>query len=203
MLSEMRDPAYARINPRHETPALITEAGLPLTETMAIAAWVEARDVDRRISFDPANPEADRMHQLMGFLNTGFTGAFTPHWAALEMEPPEPEMQAHLRRFGQAAVIGRHDRLEEMIGTRPYLAGDHPTLADALLVGVARWLDFHEIAPRNRWPRLAALRQRLEADPGVIYASALESGEEAKGSGACRAHLTLAEATDLIGRKAA
>src|SRR5690606_35720572 len=74
MLGEMRDPAYARINARHETPAFITEEGRPLTETMAIAAWLEARDPERRISFDPGSPEADRMHQLMAFLNTGFTG---------------------------------------------------------------------------------------------------------------------------------
>ena len=66
MLGEMRDPSYARINARHETPVLITDAGRVLTETMAIAAWLEARDSERRISFAPLSPEADRMHQLIG-----------------------------------------------------------------------------------------------------------------------------------------
>ena len=47
MLGEMRDPSYARINARHETPVLITDAGQVLTETMAIAAWLEARDSER------------------------------------------------------------------------------------------------------------------------------------------------------------
>jgi hypothetical protein len=42
MLGEMRDASYARINARHETPVLITDAGRALTETMAIAAWFEA-----------------------------------------------------------------------------------------------------------------------------------------------------------------
>jgi glutathione S-transferase len=91
MLGEMREPSYARVNARHETPALITDDGRPLTETMAIAAYLEARDTERRISFDPRSAEADRMHQLMAFLNTGFTGAFSPLWAALEMEPPDPD----------------------------------------------------------------------------------------------------------------
>jgi glutathione S-transferase len=54
MLGEMRDPRYARINARHETPALITDAGRVLTETMAIAGWLEARDGGRRISFRAA-----------------------------------------------------------------------------------------------------------------------------------------------------
>ena len=53
MLGEMREPSYARINARHETPVLITDAGAPLSETMAIAAWLEARDDERRISFAP------------------------------------------------------------------------------------------------------------------------------------------------------
>ena len=105
MLGEMREPSYARLNARHETPALITDDGRVLTETMAIAAWLEARDTERRISFDPRSPEADRMHQLMAFLNTGFTGAFSPLWVALEMSEPEPEFQEALRRQGRQ---GRH-----------------------------------------------------------------------------------------------
>ena len=64
MLGEMRDPSYKRINPRVETPALITDQGDVLTETMAIAAWLEVRDTGRRISFEPLSREADRMHQL-------------------------------------------------------------------------------------------------------------------------------------------
>lgn len=32
MLGEMRTPAYARLNPRYETPVLITSDGRPLTE---------------------------------------------------------------------------------------------------------------------------------------------------------------------------
>ncbi|MFN3514042.1 MAG: glutathione S-transferase family protein [Phenylobacterium sp.] len=199
MLGEMREAAYARINARHETPALITDEGRALTETMAIAAWLEARDAERRISFDSRSPEADRMHQLMAFVNTGFTGAFGPLWAALEMDPPEPERQAHLRAFGRAAVIERHDKLEAMVGEGPYLVGDRPTLADAILVGVARWLEFHEVAEVARWPRLAALRQRLEADPAVVFARAVEAGETPRGSGVCLGHVPLAEVIERFG----
>ena len=43
MFGEMRDPAYRRINPRVETPALIDDQGQVLTETTAIAAWLECR----------------------------------------------------------------------------------------------------------------------------------------------------------------
>jgi len=199
MLGEMRDPSYARLNPRHETPVLITDDGRALSETMAIAAWLEARDIDRRISFDPLSPEADRMHLLMGFVNTGFTAAFTPLWAALEMESPNPAMQTAMREFGRAWVIGRHDRLEQMIGDTPFLVGSRPTLADGILIGVARWLDYHQVDDPKRWPRLAALRRRIEADPAVQFALAVEDGQTPAGSGAMLGQVTLAQVIDQFG----
>lgn len=199
MLGEMREPSYARINARHETPALITDAGRPLTETMAIAAWLEARDSARRISFEPRSPEADRMHQLMAFINTGFTGAFTPLWAALEMENPDPELQETLRRFGRELVINRHNQLEAMIGDTPFLVGERPSLADGVLIGVARWLDFHGVAEPERWPKLMAVRRRIEADPAVIYATAIENGEHPSGSGAHLGPVPLAEVIERFG----
>ncbi len=193
MLGEMREPPYKRINQRVETPVLITDQGRPLTETMAIAAYLEARDTERRISFDPLSPEADRMHQLMGFLNTGFTGAFTPLWVALELPEPDPDFEAALRRFGRERVIERHDRLEEMLDDGPWLVGGKRSLADGLLAGVARWLEYHEVADLSRWPKLQALRQRVEADPAVVFAAALENGETPSGSGAFKGHVPLAE----------
>lgn len=199
MLSEMREPAYARINPRIETPALVTDKGAVLTESMAIAAWLEARDTGRRISFDPLTREADRMHQLMAFINTGFTAAFAPLWAAMEMASPDPVMQSALRKWGVERVIQRHDKMEEMIGDARFLIADHPTLADGFLIGVARWLDFHKVADGGRWPKLDALRRRIEADPAVIYASALEQGETQPGNGACVGRVRLADVIEQFG----
>lgn len=201
MFNEMRDPTYKRINPRAETPALVTDQGHVLTETMAIAAWLEARDTERRISFDILSTEADRMHQLMAFINTGFTGAFSPLWAALEMQPPQPAMQAALKGWGSEGVIERHDRMEEMIGATSFLVADFPTLADGILIGVARWLDFHQVADRSRWPKLAALRARIEAEPAVIYAMHLEDGKMHTGNGACRGHVNLSDVIDKFGAR--
>jgi len=200
MFGEMREPSYARINPRHETPAFVTDEGELLTETMAIAAWLEARDADRRISFAPRSREAARMHQLMAFVNTGFTGAFSPLWAAMEMETPDPATQSALREVGRAAVVDRHDKLEGLIDGTTYLLGDRPTLADALLVGVARWLDFHAVADKDRWPKLAALRRRIEADPAVVHATALEEGGTSPGTGACVGHEALFDVINRFGR---
>jgi glutathione S-transferase len=37
-----------------------------------------------------------------------------------------------------------------MIGDERFLVADRPTLADGVLIGVARWLDFHAAAKRDR-----------------------------------------------------
>ena len=42
MLADMKTDAYGRLNDRQETPVLITDDGRVLTETMAIARWLEA-----------------------------------------------------------------------------------------------------------------------------------------------------------------
>lgn len=199
MFGDMRDPAYKRLNRRVETPAFITDRGEILTETMAIAAWLEARDLERRVSFDPLSANADRAHQLMAFINTGYTAAFSPFWAAMEMEEANPALQSALTAWGREAVIHRHDKLEEMIENTAYLVGDHPTLADGILIGVARWLDFHQVAEPSRWPKLQALRTRIEAQPAVIYAQALENGEQPQVSGACRGHVSLSEVVERFG----
>jgi glutathione S-transferase len=87
-----------------------------------------------------------------------------------------------------------------MIEARTFLLGNRPTLADAVLIGVARWLDFHGVAEKGRWPKLAALRKRLEADPAVIYATDLESGKTNPGTGACVGHIELAAFIERFGR---
>lgn len=199
MLGEMREPAYRRINPRVETPVLICDDGRTLTETLAIAHWLAARDAAHRVSFAPLTPEADRMNQLMGFINTGFTGAFGPLWVATEAPPSDPVALATLVELGRTGVVKRHDQLEQIIGDTPYLMGDHPTLADGLLVGVARWLEVLDVADRDRWPRLSALRARLEADPAVVFATQIEAGEPASGTGACLGHVPLAKVIDRFG----
>src|SRR4051812_43243823 len=142
MLRVMKTDAYARLNARCETPVLITDDGRVLTETMAIALWIEARDTGRRVSFAQGTAESDRMHQLMAFVNSSFTPAFSPLWTALEMNVPNPPLQSMLREFGQRQVLHRHQQLESMIDESPFLLGERPTLADAVLAGVARWLEF-------------------------------------------------------------
>jgi glutathione S-transferase len=191
MPNDMLTDAYGRLNGRRETPVLITEDGA-LTETMAIALWLEARDREQRISFDPGSPRADRLRQYMGFLNSSFTSAFSPLWTALEIKGVSDEFRETLRAYGRAAVTKRHQQLEAMIGDSRYLLGDRPTLADAMFV--ARWAHFHQAIDSADFPRLRALKERLEGDPAFSFAKAIEDGKPASSSGAMKGLVPLDEA---------
>jgi glutathione S-transferase len=202
MLSEMRSDAYLHLNGRQETPVLITNEGL-LTETMAIALWLETRDDERRISFTPGTRPADQLHQYIAFLNTGFTGAFAPPWVTLEAKDASDDYRNALRQLGCTAVAKRHNQLEAMIGDSNYLMGDQPTLADAVFAGVARWVDFHQAIDLKNYPRIRALRERLEADPAFRFALAIEDGRPATGSGAMKGMVSLDEVLKANGALAA
>lgn len=193
MLADMKTPAYTRLNGRQETPALITEDGRVLTETMAIAGWLADRDAERRISFDPGTSEADRMRQLMAYVNTGFTAAFSPLWFAMENPGEDKAFLEQLALYGRRSVTERHRKLEAMIGDDDFLVGDSLSLADTTLIGVARWAQFHQAVEPDAYPKLAALRTRIEAHPSVRFAQAIEDGETPAGAVAFRGHVPLTE----------
>ena len=107
-------------------------------------------------------------------------------WVALEAKDATEEERETLRKFGRSFVAQRHDQLDTMIGDSDYLLGDKPTLADAIFAGVARWADFHQAINPQDYPRILALRQRIEADPAFRFALAIEDGKPAIGTGAMR-----------------
>ena len=86
-----------------------------------------------------------------------------------------------------------------MIGDTDFLVGDRLTLADTTLIGVARWAEFHQAIDGAAYPKLAALRRRIEADANVRYAQAIEDGETPAGSGACLGQIPLADVIKRFG----
>lgn len=170
-----RPAAFLAINPRGEVPVLIDAEGQVLTETLAIARWIENRDDARRVSFAPGSRDALRMWELASFLNTGFTGAFVPFWAAMEAPHLTTEQREFLRSFGTGLVRKRHEQLEAMLGEGPWLVGERRSLADAILLGVGRWVEFHEVFDVADYPRIAAVRAHIEKDAVAQAAARLES----------------------------
>lgn len=199
MPSDMLSDLYARINPVQETPVLLLEDGTAISESAAILQNIATRGVDRGLGFKQGTREYDRLNQVIAYLNTTYFSAFIPLWRAYEMEE-NPPVQNVLRQVGRDAVAKAHAQLESMLAGSEWLVGSRRSLADAYFIGLSRWAAYHRVAEPGKYPRLERLIDRLESDPAVVFAHAIEEERLATSSGGFRGHVTLEE---LSGRLAA
>ncbi len=193
MPEEVTTEAFAVINPVGETPALRTPDGRHIAESAAILNHIAARGIGHGLGFVQGSPEFDSFNQVLGFLNTSFFSAFAPLWFALEYVN-DPAVAKTLQDYGRRQVTKAHANLESMLEGRDWLLGDKPSVADAYFAGIARWNDFHQVLDRNDYPRVARLYDRLQQDPAVKFAHAIEEGHDARSAGGFLGHVTLDEA---------
>lgn len=191
MPEDMQSDLYARFNPVRETPVLLLENGVALAESAAILSNIAARAPDR-LGYPAGTIEYERLNQMLAFLNTTFFSAFSPLWAAYEMEE-NPPVQSVLRDQGRKLVAKAHGQLDAMLEGRDWLVGPRRSVADAYLTGLARWAQYHEAVDQAAYPNLSRLLQKLDADPAVIFAREIEAGDQPQGSGAFRGHVRLEE----------
>ncbi|EJZ22177.1 glutathione S-transferase [Rhizobium sp. Pop5] len=188
---------YKRINAVGETPSLLLEDGRTISESMAILHHIGARAIGTGLGFAQGAEEFDRLNQMLAFLNTTFFKAFGPLWYAFE-HPLEPQQKQAITAYGMAAVEKAHHTLERLLGGREWLLGNGPSLADAYFVGIARWNDFHKVVDRRQFPGLRGLYERMQEQPAVRFAHAIEHRQEARSSGGFLGEVDLADAFCLL-----
>ncbi len=192
MLATPKDERYARINPRHLTPTLLLESGEALGESLAILNNIAARDLGRRLGFLQGTREFDRLNSVLAFLHMELHGAFSPAWTAFKLPADAAKEKEMLRALARKKAAESYARLETMLSGHEWLAGDTRTIADAYLVGVARWgEDLGLFDLKRDYPRLHQHLQKLQADEGVIFAHAIEEGKPTTTSGRFLGHVTL------------
>lgn len=193
MLAAPQDPRYARINPLQETPTLVLEDGEVLTESLAILQHVAARGVEKGLGFAQGTPAFDRLNSVLAYLHTTLHSAFAPAWHAAKLPDAAPERE-FLRTMAREEAASALGHVETMLTGREWLAGETRTVADAYLAGIARWAnDLSLINVARDHPRLHRQLQKLEADPAVVFAHAIEDGRLATSSGRFIGHVTLDE----------
>jgi glutathione S-transferase len=188
-----KDERYTRINPKHQTPTLL-ENGEALGESLAILSHIAARDLGQRLGSLQGTRAFDRLNSALSFLHTEVHGAFSPAWTAFKLPDAATKEKEVLRTVARDQAAKAYAHLEHMLADRPWLAGDVRTVADAYLVGVARWgEDLRLFDLKREFPRLHQHLQKLEADKAVIFAHSIEEEKPATTSGAFLGHATLAD----------
>ncbi|UWM83813.1 maleylacetoacetate isomerase [Rhizobium sp. SRDI969] len=163
--SESRQAGYRSINPQGLVPALLTDGGVLLTQSLAIVEYLD--ELQPRPPLLPDTAEDRALARSIALAITAEIHALLP-----------PRIGLHLRATFQAdadAIIAwdRHwvgegmAAVETMIAGRRqgvFAVGDRPSIADIFLfpqsIG-ARRLGFD----LTRWPNIAEIVAKLEAIP--------------------------------------
>src|SRR3954470_23690804 len=151
---------FLAINPKGAVPALELDSGEVLTENAVIlqylgdrANWPEVLppvgDFRRYRVLEMVNFITTELHKRFGFL-------FSP-------EPTDEMKQLVIRDLGK-----KLDYADERLGEGPYLFGDELTLPDPYLFVIAGWTD-KMLGGLQRWPNLAAFRERMLERPSVRH----------------------------------
>ncbi|PHV21838.1 glutathione S-transferase [Janthinobacterium sp. BJB446] len=184
-------PAFLAINPLGQTPALLTHAGAPLLESMAILLHIAARAPASGLGFAQGTPQYDRLNSVLSFLHTTFHAAFMPAFQA-SRAAPEDARAAVWREMAVEKVSKSLAHLERLLAGRSWLASDTtPTIADAYLAATARWAEPLQLASLAHYPHVARLLATLEQDPGIRFAHAIEAGLPATSQGGFLGHVAL------------
>ena len=162
---------YYGINPKGYVPLLEFDNGERLTEGPAIVQWV-ADQVPAKHLAPPAGTMA-RYH-LIEWLN--FITAELHKSFSVLFNPAMPEEAKALVRTKLAERFGYVD---QQLAGKPYLTGEHFTVADAYLFVVARWAHPMKVELANL-DRLGEFIARVAARPAVqqaLQAEGLTHGE--------------------------
>jgi glutathione S-transferase len=190
MPEEVHTDLYGRVNPIRETPSMMLEDGRTLSQSAAILQHIAARGAQQGLGFPAGSADYDRLIEILGFLNTTFFSAFGPLWLAYD-QAEDPSVQRVLRETGKAQVTKAHAQLARLLGEREWLLGSQRTVVDAYFIGISRWTSYHKVLDQREYPNLYWLIQKLEADPAVKFAHAIEDEQPAHSAGGLRGHVSL------------
>lgn len=148
---------FRRINPKGYVPALELDDGALLTEGPAIVQFLADRAPGMALAPAPGTFERVRLQEWLNFVSTELHKSFSPLF-----RPGPDDAKAATRE----RIAAWFDWLEPQLTARPYLLGEHYSVADVYLFVVAGWSP-HVAIPLERWPGLTAFRDRVGARPAV------------------------------------
>ena len=156
--------SYYDVNPKGSVPALELDNGEVLTENAVILQYLGDRagsdvlppvgEFRRYRVLEAVNFITTELHKRFGFL-------FNP-------EVTDEMKQIVIRDLGK-----KLDYADQRLGEGPFLFGDELTLPDPYLFVIAGWAD-KMLGGLERWPNLAALRERMLKRPAVRQALRFE-----------------------------
>jgi glutathione S-transferase len=156
---------YYTINPLGYVPMLELDDGTRLREGPAIVQYVADQVPNKNLA--PANGTLPRyrLQEWLTFIGTEIHKSFSPLF--------NPAMPEDAKKIYRDRITNRFGFVDKELAGKPYVMGEHFTVADAYLYTVTRWARVMNIdlAP---YPNLAAHQERVGARPAVQEALKVE-----------------------------
>ena len=149
---------YYGVNPLGYVPMLELDDGTRLREGPAILQYIADQVPTKNLA--PANGPLPRyrLQEWLTFIGTEIHKGFSPLF--------NPGMPEEGKKINRDKLATRFQWLNGQLADKPYLMGDHFSVADAYLFTVTRWAKPMNIdlAP---YPNLLAFQERVAARPAV------------------------------------
>lgn len=149
---------YSQINAKGYVPALRLNDGALLTEGSVIIQYLaDSKPVS---GLAPQAGTIDRYHlqEWLNFISTEVHKQFSPLF--------NPQASADWKAAAMGNLTRRFDWITQQLAGKPYLMGEHFTVADAYLFTVLNWCQWVSI-DLAKWPVLKAYADRVAARPKV------------------------------------
>lgn len=149
---------YTTVNPKGMVPTLEIDGGQFLTEGPAIVQYLADQKPESTLAPKNGSMERYRLQEWLNFISTELHKQFSPLF-----NPKSPdETKTYQREYLSRRVAFVAKALEG----KPFLMGEHFTVADAYLFTVLKWAPLVglDLTP---WPILAQFMDRVAARPAV------------------------------------
>ncbi len=155
---------FYAVNPKGYVPVLELDDGSRLTEGAVIDQYIADRSPGAGLAAPAGTMDRYRLQEWLNFIASEIHKAFAPLFGNGSDEVKNPARDRLGKRF---------DLVNRTLAERPYLMGDHFTIADAYLFNMLTWLE-HVGLDISRWPALNAFYVRVAERPSVKAARAAE-----------------------------
>lgn len=156
---------FMKINPKGYVPTIKLDDGSILTEGAAVLQYIADQKPDSGLAPKAGTMERYRLQEWLTFIGTEIHKSFSPMFNKDTTEEVKNNARNNLTK--------RLAHVETQLANKPYLMGDHFTVADAYLFVVVNWSN-HVGFDLGPFPKLKEYLARIAARPAVQAAMKAE-----------------------------
>lgn len=156
---------FMQVNPKGYVPTIKLDDGSILTEGAAVLQYIADQKPGSGLAPKAGTMERYRLQEWLTFISSELHKTFSPFFNKDTTEEVKTNSRNHLtKRLGY---------VETQLANKPYLMGDHFTVADAYLFVVVNWSNIvgFDLSP---FPKLKEYMARIAARPAVQAAMKAE-----------------------------